>query len=390
MPWVETSVMSERIRFVAAALKGAQSFASLCREYGISRPCGYRWLARYTDGNSFTALVDRSRAPLSSPNKTDSEVEARVIALRRGYGWGAKKLHVLLSQDGIAISIPTINRILRRNGLMLRQDAHQPAVSRFEKIGPNELWQMDFKGRFPIAEGHCYPLSILDDHSRYALGLYPLLSTGAEETYASIVDTMHKYGVPQAILVDHGTPWWNTNASDGLSWLAVQLMKQDIRLCFSGFRHPQTQGKVEAFHRTMGRAFAHHGLPHSQAEAGAFFAQWTEEYNHLRPHEGIGMDVPAKRYLPSAKPFASQPPEWSYPEDLHVACLNSQGSLTFRGKRYYVAKPLANESVAFQQLEGKLLVQYRCQYVREIDLATGTTRPFSSPERDGRYLQPQV
>lgn len=386
MPWKETDVMSERIQFVVSALAGKRSFSSLCRTFGISRRCGYRWLARYQAGNSFTALSDHSRAPLSSPNRTAPETEARVVALRQRYGWGAKKLHVLLRREGLNLSIATINRILRRNGLMLRKDAHQPALGHFERPNANDLWQIDFKGRFRIAEGHCYTLSILDDHSRFALGLYPLLSTAAEETYACLVHTLQTCGVPEAILMDHGTPWWNTNSSDGLSWLAVQLMKQGIRLYFSGFRHPQTQGKVEALHRTIGRAFARQGTPRTLAEAGDFFARFIVEYNYVRPHEGIDMDVPAKRYQPSPQPFKDEPAEWEYAPDLQVTRLNEQGSLSFRGKRYFVARPLANEPVAYQELAGKLLVQYRNRYVREIDLATRTTHGFSTPDRDGVYL----
>ena len=386
MPWKETDVMTERIKFVELALGGNQSFASLCRAFGISRQCGYRWLARYHAVNSFTGLKEHSRAPLSSPNKTAPETEARVVALRQQYYWGAKKLHVLLRREGLDVRIATINRILRRNGLMLRRDTHQPALGHFERPNPNDLWQIDFKGRFRIAEGHCYTLSILDDHSRFALGLYPLLSTAAEDTYACLVRTMQTYGVPEAILMDHGTPWWNTNSSDGLSWLAVQLMKQGVRLYFSGFRHPQTQGKVEALHRTIGRSFARQGTPTTLAEAGDFFARFILEYNHVRPHEGIGMDVPAQRYRPSSRPFQDEPPEWEYGSDLHVTRLNEQGSLTYRGKRYFAARPLANEHVAYEEVAGKLLVQYRGRYVREIDLATRTTRGFSTPNRDGVYL----
>jgi len=386
MPWHQADTMSERVQFVVSALVGQQSFSSLCRAFGISRQCGYRWLARYQVGSSFTALVDHSRAPLSSPNKTAPELEARVIALRTSHGWGAKKLRVLLLREGIDLSIATVNRILRRNGLILRQEAHQPALGHFERPNANDLWQMDFKGRFPILEGHCYTLSILDDHSRFALGLYPLLSTRAGETYACLVDLMQTYGVPKAILMDHGTPWWNTNASDGLSWLSVQLMKQDIRLYFSGFRHPQTQGKVEALHRSIGRAFVHHGRPRTLAEANDFCTHFITEYNYIRPHEGIGMDVPTSRYQPSSQPWRSEPPEWDYPAHMQVIRLNEQGSLSYRGQRYFVAKPLANERVAIQELAGKLLVQYRQKYVREVDLATSTTRAFTTPDRDGVYL----
>ena len=244
MPWRETDVMQERIRFVALALKPSQSFSDLCDAFGISRTTGYRWLNRYYEHRSFTALTDRSRAPHHHPNQTAAAIEARIVALRREYGWGAKKLRILLAREGTTtVSLSTINRILKRQGLLRRKDAHRPAPTRFERKEPNQLWQVDFKGRVRVAGGHCYPLSILDDHSRFALGLYPLRSTGGRQTYACLVDTLKKYGVPQAMLMDHGTPWWNTNSYSGLSWVAVQLIKQGIRLYFSAYRHPQTQGR---------------------------------------------------------------------------------------------------------------------------------------------------
>ena len=286
----------------------------------------------------------------------------------------------------MTVSLSTINRILKRRGLLRRQDAHRPAPRRFERKEPNQLWQVDFKGQFRVAGGYCYPLSILDDHSRFALGLYPLRGTGGRQTYACLVDTLKKYGVPQAMLMDHGTPWWNTNSYSGLSWVAVQLIKQGIRLYFSAYRHPQTQGKVEAFHRTISRAFNHHGLPETFDAASDFFGQFVFDYNYVRPHEGIDMQIPATRYQPSAKPYDPTPPPWEYPQDSQVTRINSQGSLTYRGKRYFVAKSLANERVTVQEVEDKLLVLYRHMYVREINLLNGSSRSFVRPTRDAIYV----
>jgi len=386
MPWRETDVLSERVEFVTLARESEESFSALCRSFGVSRTTGYRWLGRYVQQDTFTALVDRSRAPKHNPGKTEAAVEARVVALRQEYGWGAKKLQVLLEREEVRMGLTTLNRILKRNGLLRREDAHRPAPHRFERAAPNELWQMDFKGRFHVQEGPCYPLSVLDDHSRFLLGLHPLQSIEDHATYEALVSTFREYGVPQAMLMDHGIPWWNTNSPDGLSWFAVQLMNQGITLYFSGFRHPQTQGKVEAFHRTLGRAHDHFGFPLTLAQAGEFYATLRFTYKQVRPHEGIGMQVPAERYRSSPSPYNPTPPPYHYPQELQIGRLNSQGSLTYCGRRYFVAKSLADQRVGFREIDSKLLVCYRHMYVREIDLRTGETHAFFRPVRGDTYV----
>lgn len=388
MPFKETDVMNERVRFVVLALEENANFSVLCRRFGISRTTGYRWLNRYRQEGSFAALGDRSRAPHHCPHKTSPELEARVVALRQKYGWGARKLAVLLKREGIDLPVSTLNRIIKRNGLVSRPQAHRPATKRFEREEPNQLWQMDFKGRFRVAEGHCHALSLLDDHSRYALGLYALPSTGAKGTFDCLCETFGRYGVPEAMLMDHGTPWWASQGGQGLTWVAIQLMKQDIRLYFSGFRHPQTQGKVEAFHRSLSRDWDHHGRPTTLAAATAHFDHFRHEYNHVRPHEALEMAVPADRYRRSVRAYDADPPAWDYEPDLTVTRLNSQGSLTYQGRRHFVAKPLANERVAYHEVDGKLLVQYRQMYVREIDLSTGETRGFLHPVHDEILSEP--
>lgn len=388
MPFKETDVMNERIRFVALALEEEANITTLCRHFGISRTTGYRWIHRYRQEHSFTALGDRSRRPHRSPRKTPDAIEERVVALRQQYGWGARKLAVLLAQEGVRLSVSTVHRIISRHGLVGQRDAHRPAVKRFERKTPNELWQMDFKGYFPIQEGKCYPFSIVDDHSRYALGLYALSSPNAQATYDCLCEAFRRYGVPEAILMDHGSPWWATQGGGGLTWLAVQLMKQDIQLRFSGFRHPQTQGKVEAFHRTLSRDFAHHGRPHTLAEAVTCFDRFREDYNHRRPHEALDMAVPAARYRASDRAYATKPPAWTYDEDLTTTRLNSQGSLTYQRRRYFVAESLAGERVAYREVDGKLLVQYRQMYIREINLSTRQTRAFLRPVRDKILVRP--
>jgi len=387
MPWRETSILNERIKFVIAASKQTQSFSSLCAEYGISRQTGYRWLRRFKETGEFTELADRSHKPKSFPQKTPDEIEEQVVALRKKYGWGAKKLDVKLREIGIALSVSTINRILRREGLMRYRDAHQPALQRFEREHPNELWQMDFKGEYDIKEGTCYPLSILDDHSRFALGLYALSSMKGATTYKCIVSTMETYGVPDAILMDHGTPWWNVNSGGGITWLSIQLVKQGIKIYHSAFRHPQTQGKVEAFHHTLSRAFRHFGRPTTLGDSQCFFDSFVHTYNYERPHEGIGMELPDQRYKASEKKYIKDPPDWVYPDDLIVVPVNSQGSIYYNKKRAFVGQPLAFEKVALEQVGDTLLVLYQDTFVRQIDTRTGKSKPFIRPAKRDLYIR---
>ena len=146
MPWRVKDVMEQRIELVVRAVQGEESISGLCREYGVSRPTGYLWVQRYGEAGSVQGLAERSRRPQHSPGRTPIEQEERVVELRRRYGWGAKKLVVLLAREGIALRVVTVNRILKRRGLLVAQECHRPATQRFEREAPNQLWQMDFKG----------------------------------------------------------------------------------------------------------------------------------------------------------------------------------------------------------------------------------------------------
>jgi transposase InsO family protein len=249
VPWKVKGKVELRLEFVRRVVVGKEPVSRLCEEYGISRPTGYLWLNRYRGSHKIQSLVDKSHRPKTSPNKTQSRIETRVIELRSKYGWGADKLKVLLAREGIELPRITINRIIHRNGLLIEEDRHKPAVLRFEKENPNEMWQVDLKGCMGRGSARCEPLSILDDHSRFAVGLFPTRTSMLLPIQAAFEETFEKYGVPNSLLMDHGVPWWGSSHVIGLTRLSVWLMKQDIKLKFSGYNHPKTQGKVERFHR---------------------------------------------------------------------------------------------------------------------------------------------
>lgn len=379
MPWDVKDVKSQRIEFVARAVGGKERISGLCREYGISRPTGYLWIRRYQQRRRFVDLEERSRRPKRMPLRTAERIEQRVLSWRDATGWGGRKIsQVLVEEEGIRIAARTVDRIIERNDRIRAEDRSQPAPNRFQREAPNQLWQIDLKGQYRVGSGFCYPLSILDDHSRFLVGLHALAHPDHTSVEAAVDKTFQYYGVPEAMLMDHGAPWWGSSHEVGLTRLSVGWIRQGIRLLYSGIGHPQTQGKVERFHRTLKRTLAHRGIPDRFADWSPRLEHIRQEYNQLRPHESLSMATPATRYRPSLRAWNPNPPEWDYPPGNEVRRLNSQGAL-WLGRHYWVCRALGSQQVQLQRVDGRLLVIYRNMYVREIDLTSGRSAMLICP-----------
>jgi transposase InsO family protein len=324
------------------------------------------WLKRYRSGG-VAAVAEQSRRPRSSPRRTEAAIEERVVELRRERpDWGARKLAVLLGREGLELPAATVHRILLRRGLVRVEDRHVQAPHRFEREHPNQLWQMDFKS--PKGWGQPVgPLSVIDDCSRYAITLFQTGSTRAEAVREQLVRAFTDCGLPEAMLMDHGTPWWNTSSAGGWTQLTAWLMKQGVSLHLSGIRHPQTQGKVERFHGAIEKARRLRGLP-EPALRQRWLDDFRHDYNHIRPHEALGMQTPASLWQPSPQPYHPDPPPWQYPEQAEIHRLEKTGQLTLNGRRWQVAGPLAEEQVRLIRIDQRILVFYRNTLVRELDL----------------------
>jgi transposase InsO family protein len=380
MTWGEVNVDEQRMRFVVLAKRREKSLAELCREFRISRQTGYTWLNRYQAGG-VAAVVEGSRRPKYSPRQIESGREERVVAARRlRPDWGACKLQVELRNEGCPLPVSTIHRILFRQNLIRVQDRHPHAIQRFEREQPNQLWQMDFKS--PKGwDSHVGPLSLLDDHSRYALALQQIGSTHTEGVQEQLQAVFQENGLPDAMLMDHGTPWWNAQTANGWTALTVWLMKQGIRLYFSGYRHPQTQGKVERFHGSLQAAMARRGLPPAPQRQG-WLDEFRYEYNHRRPHEALKMDVPAHFWQPSPRPFQENPEPWSYDPGAELRRVTEGGHLTIDSQQFPISRALRGESVELIRVDRRLLVYYCKTLIREIDLVSG--RSLAVAELDHR------
>lgn len=386
MPWRTESVMDQRVEFVMRARRREATIAALCREYEISRPTGYLWLHRYQSVGSIQALAEHSRRPLRSPGRSSDEITAAVLAVRDEKGWGGAKIAKVLARRGLAVTPVTAQRILKRSGRVAQAGAAK-ATQRFAREQCNELAQMDFKGEYTLSDRKCYPLSLLDDCSRYLHGLWPLPSTAGEGVQQSLVGHFREYGVPLSILLDHGTPWFSMRNAHGLTWLAVWLLKQGVLLRYSGVGHPQTQGKVERFHQTLKRRTKYRGLPTTMGEWQRWAREFRHEYNYERPHEALQMKTPGEVYQAvNLRAYQERPREWEYSGGT-VKRLDTQGMLYYRSQTYFVSEALATERVRVDELDGQLLVTFRHLTVREIEVRTGKSTavllPARSPKNEG-------
>jgi len=371
MPWRNEDVMDQRVRFVLRVRSGEISMSGACREFGVTRATGYLWLRRYEEAGSVTGLKEKSRRPHVIPRQTEKRIEEAVVGLHQKTGWGAKKIEPRLRQLGHRLPVITIHRILVRQNLVNQDGGERQATKRFEKSAPNEMIQMDFKGDYAVQRGRCYPLSFLDDHSRFLVGLWPLPSTNGGGVYESLKENFREHGVPLSVLIDHGTPWFSGTNGHGLTWFSVWMIKQGIKLIFAGRNHPQTSGKVERFHRTLKERTRHRGAPETLEEWRDWAVEFRREYNEERPHEALAMKTPAEVYThDNLRPYEENPREWHY-EGGRVLRLDAQGKIRYRGHSYFVCEALAREWVQVDELDDRLIVTFRQLIIREIDLTSG-------------------
>lgn len=372
MPWEERSTMESRRLFIEAASPEGANRRALCREFGISPTTGYKLLARAAHEGG-TALADRSRRPLTSPRQTAPAIEEAVLAAHVQHPrFGPRKLRVWLARQGTISPVPaasTILAILRRHGVVPPAVPSLPAPLSFERAAPNELWQMDFMGHRPLQAGRVHPLSILDDHSRFALCLAACPHERGELVRSLLLARFQDVGLPEEILTDNGPPWGMVGRR-GISSLEAWVIRYGIVVRHGRARHPQTQGKIERWHRTIGEAvFARQDLPDLAAAQTAFDA-FRQEYNYARPHDALRDQPPAERYRPSLRPCPAQEPVMTYDAGDVTRIVSSKGVISFQNRRWYVGEGLTHERVALRptSVDGVLAIAYGPKHITTIDL----------------------
>jgi transposase InsO family protein len=374
MPWLEVSVMELRMEFVTLARQPGANVSALCRGFGISRKTGYKWLSRAVLGGP--ALSDASRRPRHSPRQTPAAMERSVLAVRSAHPcWGGRKIaRRLIDLGHLGVPAPsTVTAILRRHGIALGAGGMAQPFRRFERAGPNELWQMDFKGHVALARGRCHPLTVLDDCSRFSLCLAACANEQGETVQGHLRQAFRRYGLPDWIITDNGSPWGNRTDTP-YTPLGVWLMRLGIGVSHSRPYHPQTLGKEERFHRTL-KAELLGGPPFADlASCQRAFDRWRLTYNCERPHQALAMAVPAARYRPSPRPFPETLPAIEYGPDHHIRRVQKLGWISFKGNDYRLPKAFAGYPVGLvpTAVDGCWQIIFASRPIAMLDRRNGT------------------
>jgi len=357
MPWQEVKPMDQKLLFIADYVRKITTFSELCRRYGISRKTGYKWISRYED-LGLEGLCDRSQRPLNQPFRTPYTVRKKIIELRMKYkdAWGAKKIQATLLRDYPDWNIPsrtTIYNILNEEGLVHAQRRRKRVplgLHPFKTVNePNVVWSADFKGQFKTKNGiWCYPLTIMDHHSRYLLACQDLKGTGLERTKQVFERLFRQYGLPQRIRTDNGVPFASTSVG-GLSrlskwWIRLGIIPERIKP-----GKPQQNGQHERMHRTLKAAAIVPPAKNAQLQQQAFDV-FQDYYNHERPHESLDQQPPVASYKPSEREMPDILPELEYPAHFKVALVHHNGIIQHYGTRVYIAGLLQGEKVGVEEI----------------------------------------
>jgi transposase InsO family protein len=276
-----------------------------------------------------------------------------ILAIRDEHPfWNARKIrHLVRRELGGDQHLPaasTVGQILKRNG-RVREEASAAVHQwhRFEHVAPNELSQIDFKGSFQTGQGRCYPLTMIDDHSRFSQILKACTNEQTETVRAHLIDAFRRFGLPKRMNMDNGNPWGNPTG-DRYTKLTVWLIRLGVGISHSRPLHPQTNGKDERFHRTLKVEVLGNRWFSTIAEVQKAFDRWRETYNQQRPHEALGLEVPASRYRASVRCY----PEVLPPIDYHAAdvirSVRPNGQVSFDGSNYFIGQAFAGEKVALR------------------------------------------
>ena len=373
MSWKEVSALQLRTEFVSLARQEGANIKELCRRYSISRTTAYKWLKRFEDDGE-DGLKDQSRRPRSSPGKTTLEPERRVLEANLDHpGWGARKIKRYLEDQGHSMpAASTVHAILHRNDRVNAAASLIKPFIRFEHEQPNDLWQMDFKGHIAMRLGRCHPLTVLDDHSRFSLAIAACGNEKRETVQGHLINVFRRYGLPKRMTMDNGPPWGHEQ--DLYTGLELWLMRQGIEISHSRPYHPQTQGKLERFHRSLKAELLTDRTLDDLEAAQKIFDHWRETYNHLRPHQALDLRVPASRYKPSPQRYQEAPPVIEYGDDDEVRTVQANGELNWRGWELKLGRAFTGERVGVRSTlkEGTHDVYWGRHRVARIDMKVRT------------------
>jgi putative transposase len=378
MPWKETQKMDQRMEFVMKGLVHP-NFRELCREYGISAKTGYKWRERFV-AHGLAGLNELSRRPQGHANELGEAVVCEMVRLKQAHPhWGPRKIQALYQRKhgGEVPSESSFKRVLERAGLTVpRRVRGSTETGRLRQgrkaSAPNEVWSVDFKGWWKDREGlRVEPLTVRDEHSRMVLEMRALEDSRTESVRACFEGLFERYGLPGAIRSDNGAPFASSNGLLGLSRLSAWWLALGIDLERGRPGCPQDNGAHERMHLDIRRELQAGRAGRDQAA----FDLWRQEYNTERPHEALGMRVPAEVYQRSACVYKGTPTEIDYGGMEMRKVRRSGGTIGYQGEHIMITTALGGWTVGLSpQADGLVEVWFSKLLLGHIDPETASLR----------------
>jgi len=347
--------MNERKNLYAAWVRGEDTIAGLCRRFGISRKTGYKWLKRASDTDD-DAFRDRSRRPRTNPRAVEPWLVDEIVQARKARPfWGPKKLRKILAILNPRLRLPTVATfaaILKRHGL-IRPRRRRPKTPPFSAplahaTAPNAVWCIDFKGDFAVGRSRCYPLTVTDAYSRYLIACVALRNTRSKTVERVLTAVFTEFGLPDAIRSDNGEPF-ASKAVAGLSRLSTWWWRLGIRHERIEPAHPEQNGRHERMHGTLKQETA---SPPERTFAAQqrVFDRFRHVFNDERPHEALGMEVPASFYAASQRrlPEPTWGRDFDYPLDAELLRVSKHGRVQSAAGSFFVSTALAGQLLAME------------------------------------------
>lgn len=384
MPWRKCEAMDERLKFVARLLDG-EKMSVLCREFGISRPTGYKIYNRYKH-HGLEGLKERSRRPYRHANQLPFQIERTILRIKQEYpSWGAPKIREKLLREYPMIKPPaksTVHAVLDRHGLVKRRTRRRykaEGTPLSDARSPNGLWCADYKGEFKLGNRkYCYPLTITDYSSRFLLACEGVESTHSSFAFTVFERVFKEYGLPKAIRTDNGIPFASPNALFGLSKLSIWWLRLGINIERIKPGNPQQNGRHERMHRTLKEETTRPASFNFLQQQGRF-DDFIEVYNNARPHQALNMKYPGEVYTPSARVY--QPPdEPDYPYHDRTIRITQCGRICIGKRKINLSTVFAGQTVGIREVADNIwLVSFLDYDLGFFDEEEGRVEPATNP-----------
>ena len=362
MPWRESSHMSERLAFIRECLDRRQRIVEICDRFGISEKTGQKWLKRFREEGE-AGLSDKSRARHTQLGSIPPEIAERIINLRLKHPlYGAAKLRdwlLLHERERHWPAASSIGELLKRSNLIrsrrrrhLTRKRRDLDGSRTRALEPNMVWTADFKGQFRLRScggAYCYPLTVLDLHTHYLLGVKALETTAVASTKKAFVALFRDYGLPRVLRTDNGVPFAQPNALGRLGSLALWWVRLGIKPEHIAPARPAENGAHERFHKTL-KAQATKPASATLGAQQRRFDLFKLEYNTERPHQSLpGHRPPAHLYAASPRSYPDRLPALLYPESAFVRLVDANGHIKWRNQAIFLSSNLAGDYVGLTE-----------------------------------------